>query len=134
MLESMSVKQGVKFDSPASAREIAPFVEFHNLDLSEVLEPMSAFTTFNEFFYRKLKPDARPVDDPDDPRTLVSPADCRAMFFETVDEATKIWIKGREFTVGRLLGDGYKDKAASFERASLAIFRLAPQDYHRYHR
>jgi len=56
------------------------------------------------------------------------------MFFQTVDDATKIWIKGREFTVARLLGEGYKDKAHLFENASLAIFRLAPQDYHRYHR
>lgn len=31
--------------------------------------------TFNEFFYRKLKPEVRPLDDPNDPRTLVSPAD-----------------------------------------------------------
>lgn len=58
---------------------------------------------------------------------------CRAMFFHTVDDATSIWIKGREFTVARMLGDYYKEKAPEFEGGSLAIFRLAPQDYHRYH-
>lgn len=55
------------------------------------------------------------------------------MFFQTVDDATSIWIKGREFTVARMLGDYYKDKAPQYEGGSLAIFRLAPQDYHRYH-
>lgn len=75
MLESMSVKQGIKFDSPASVREIQPFINFHNLDMSEVLEPVSSFENFNEFFYRKLKPDARPVAAPDDSSVLVSPAD-----------------------------------------------------------
>lgn len=96
MLESMSIKQGVKFESPASVREIQPFINFHNLDMSEVLDPVSSFSerairhaqeqpltepyriavaNFNEFFYRKLKPDARPVAEPNNPNILVSPAD-----------------------------------------------------------
>lgn len=131
MLETMSVKQGKKYDSPSSAREIPSFIAFHKLNLDEVADPLESFKTFNQFFYRKLKPGARPVSDPDDPKTLVSPADCRAMFFESIQEATKIWIKGREFSVGRLLGEGFKDKAAEYEGGSLCIFRLAPQDYHR---
>lgn len=49
------------------------------------------------------------------------------MFFQTVNDATSIWIKGREFTIGRMLGDYYKDKAPEYEGGSLAIFRLAPQ-------
>ncbi|GAA6012986.1 hypothetical protein JCM11491_000929 [Sporobolomyces phaffii] len=133
LLDSLTKKQGLKYDSPASKRDIAPFIEFHNLNLDEVLNPLPSFQTFNEFFYRKLKPEVRPLDDPDDPRTLVSPADCRAMFFESIDSATNIWIKGREFTVGRMLGDYYGQQAKDYEGGSLAIFRLAPQDYHRYH-
>lgn len=86
-----------------------------------------------QFFYRKLKPSARPVADPDDPRTLVSPADCRAMFFESVEMAKTLWIKGRDFSVQKLLGDKFADKAGKYEGGSLCIFRLAPQDYHRYH-
>jgi len=49
------------------------------------------------------------------------------MFFDTVSDATSIWIKGREFTVAKMLGDYYKDKAPAYEGGSLAIFRLAPQ-------
>lgn len=144
-----------------------------------MLDPLPSFKTFNEFFYvrfsrgclqpriiltdlhialqRKLKADARPVADPEDPRTVVSCADvslspdlnldrsidsdlnarpvlqCRAMFFQTIDDATSIWIKGREFTIGRMLGDYYRSKAPEYDGGSLAIFRLAPQDYHRYH-
>ncbi|KAL8278896.1 hypothetical protein RQP46_008767 [Phenoliferia psychrophenolica] len=131
MLESMSIKQGVKYNSPNSVREIQPFIAFHNLNMDEALEPISSFKTFNEFFYRKLKPGAREIDM--DPNVVVSPADCRAMFFPTIDDATKIWIKGRDFSLSKLLGEGFKDKAADYEGGSLAIFRLAPQDYHRYH-
>jgi phosphatidylserine decarboxylase len=84
-------------------------------------------------FARKLKPDARPVETPDDPNRLVSGADCRLIAFETTSEATKLWIKGREFTVARLLGDAYKDQAERYVGGALVIFRLAPQDYHRFH-
>lgn len=134
LLESMSIKQGIKFDSPASALEILPFIKFHNLDLTEILEPkLSNFRTFNEFFYRKLKPEVRPIDDPTDPNTLVSPADCRAMFFETITDATKFWVKGNSFSIAKLLGEGFKEKAKLFAGGSMGIFRLAPQDYHRYH-
>jgi phosphatidylserine decarboxylase len=53
------------------------------------------------------------------------------MVFESVNEATRLWIKGREFTVTRLLGDPYKGQAERYHGGAVAIFRLAPQDYHR---
>jgi phosphatidylserine decarboxylase len=55
------------------------------------------------------------------------------MAFTTVDDATRLWIKGREFTVPKLLGEMYKDHADRYIGGALAIFRLAPQDYHRFH-
>ncbi len=55
------------------------------------------------------------------------------MAFETISEATRLWIKGREFSVARLLGDAYKGEADRYAGGALAIFRLAPQDYHRFH-
>lgn len=55
------------------------------------------------------------------------------MAFETTNEATKLWIKGREFTVARLLGNAYKDQAERYVGGALVVFRLAPQDYHRFH-
>lgn len=133
LLYSLSVKQGKKFDNPASARDIKGFIAFHQLDLSEVLHPLDHFKTFNEFFYRALKPGARPCASLEDPRVIVSPADCRSVVFNKTDDATKIWIKGREFTIKRLLGDAYPEDVKRFEKGGLGIFRLAPQDYHRFH-
>ncbi|KAF7721781.1 hypothetical protein EC973_004133 [Apophysomyces ossiformis] len=131
ILTNMTIKQGRRFDAPESVHEIQPFIKFHQLDLSEVLHPVSEFKSFNEFFYRELKPGARPCDSPDDPNVAVSAADCRMMAFQTIDIATNIWIKGIEFSLAKLLGDD--EKAKDFEGGSLAIFRLAPQDYHRFH-
>lgn len=55
------------------------------------------------------------------------------MAFESISEATRLWIKGRDFTVSRLLGDVYKDETEKYNGGALCIFRLAPQDYHRFH-
>lgn len=63
----------------------------------------------------------------------MSPADCRSVVFSSVDSATKIWVKGRDFTIKRLLGPPYADEAKLFDGGALGIFRLAPQDYHRFH-
>lgn len=133
MLKSLSVKQGKKYDDPASISQIEPFINFHRLDMSEVRLPTSDFRNFNEFFYRALKPEARPCSAPDRPEIIVSPADCRTVVFNTIDEATKIWVKGRDFTLKKLLGDAYPLDAKRYVGGSMGIFRLAPQDYHRFH-
>lgn len=117
------MKQGLKYDNPDSAADIPGFIAFHNLKVDEILDPIDSFKTFNQFFYRKLKPSARPVTDPEDAYRLVSPADCRMMAFETVDEATRIWIKGREFSVARLLGPAYEDSWRKYDGGALGIFR-----------
>lgn len=95
--------------------------------------PTNISHSFNEFFYRALKPGARPCSAPENPKIIVSPADCRAVMFNEVNEATSVWIKGREFTIKRLLGNAYPEDVERFQDGALGIFRLAPQDYHRFH-
>ncbi|CAG8452526.1 14469_t:CDS:10 [Cetraspora pellucida] len=131
LLKKLTDQQGKKFDKPTSVEDIKPFIEFHGLNVEEILEPLESFKNFNEFFYRKLKPSARQCDSPEDPHVLVSPADCRMMCFPTISEATEVWIKGQNFTISKLLNDDVMSK--EFEGGSLGIFRLAPQDYHRFH-
>ncbi|EER24689.1 phosphatidylserine decarboxylase, putative [Coccidioides posadasii C735 delta SOWgp] len=133
MLKSLSIKQGKKYDDPASASQIEDFINFHQLDMSEVLLPLEEFKSFNEFFYRALKPGARPCSAPDNPDIIVSPADCRSVVFDRIDDATKIWVKGREFSLERLLGKAYPEDVQRYKGGALGIFRLAPQDYHRFH-
>ncbi|PLB53391.1 hypothetical protein P170DRAFT_349459 [Aspergillus steynii IBT 23096] len=133
ILKSLSIKQGKKYDDPDSASQIQDFINFHQLDLSEVLLPLDQFKTFNEFFYRQLKPEARPCSAPNEPRIVVSPADCRSVVFDRMSDATGIWVKGREFSIERLLGNAYPEDAHRYQNGALGVFRLAPQDYHRFH-
>ncbi|PRT55813.1 Phosphatidylserine decarboxylase proenzyme 2 [Wickerhamiella sorbophila] len=133
LLKKYTIRQGLKYDHPSSKAYIKDFIKFHNLDMHDVLYPVDSFSNFNEFFYRQLKPGARPCEQPDDPRVAVSLADCRLTCFRTVDDATRIWIKGKTFSIKKLLGDTYPEDASRFNDGSIAVFRLAPQDYHRVH-
>ncbi|KAF8935674.1 hypothetical protein BGZ47_009804 [Haplosporangium gracile] len=127
-----SETQGKHFDDPASVCHIAPFIKTYKLDLTELLEEdVSKYKTFNEFFYRQLKKDARPIDSKDDPTVITSATDCRLVCFDSISTAQKFWIKGQKFTLPTFLQDDALAK--EFDQASMAIFRLAPQDYHRFH-
>lgn len=136
-LKSLSESQGKYMDSPDSLKEIKPFLKSFqgDINLDEMSEPIESYKTFNEFFYRKLKPGARAVTEPEKGEVVVSAADCRLMTYPTVDEATRCWIKGRNFSIAGLLNDTEPNRpvAAPFNGGSMAIFRLAPQDYHRFH-
>lgn len=131
ILSKMTERQGRTYSNPNSKAEIPKFIEFHHLNEDEMLEPKESFANFNEFFYRKLKPSARPVAKPDDSSVAVSAADCRLNVFPTLQEAQELWIKGDKFTLETLLRD--PALAQEFAECSLVISRLAPQDYHRYH-
>ncbi|GAA5827777.1 hypothetical protein JCM11251_007670 [Rhodosporidiobolus azoricus] len=133
LLKQQSIKQGIAYDNSVNALDhITAFVKTYQIDTSELLKPnLEDYKTFNKFFYRKLKPEARPPAHPEDPKVVSSAADCRLTVFESVDAAKTLWIKGQNFTVPALLQD--EEKAKQFENGAVAVFRLAPADYHRYH-
>eukprot|EP01090_Pellita_catalonica_P011762 TRINITY_DN2399_c0_g1_i2.p1 TRINITY_DN2399_c0_g1~~TRINITY_DN2399_c0_g1_i2.p1 ORF type:complete len:381 (+),score=54.47 TRINITY_DN2399_c0_g1_i2:902-2044(+) len=130
VMRKLSVNQGIKFDDPASKSDILPFIKYYGIDTSEMLEDPASFTCFNEFFYRKLRIGARPLA-PGGSRSAVSPADCRMMVFAELEQATRLWVKGREFSITSLIQDA--DLAKTYEGGSAVLARLAPQDYHRFH-
>lgn len=132
LFSTMTIKQGRAYDSPGSANNIADFVKYHHIPLDEVLRPLKSFTTFNDFFYRKLKPNSRSLHSPNNPEIIISPADSRLHCFPSISESTRLWIKGSNFSIPNLLGS---DVIASMfpAKSSVCIARLAPQDYHRFH-
>ena len=117
---------GGQMDSPDSKSKIAPFIKDFHIDMN--IAQKQDFNTFNEFFYRKLKPDARPIDQ--DSLVVVSPADGKLLAFSDIENQDFI-VKGFKFNIAdyfdkQELVDRYKD-------GSLMIIRLCPTDYHRYH-
>lgn len=137
LLKEQSIKQGHLYDKegPEVLPHIKSFIATYNLPLADLLiEDLSQYPTFNSFFARRLKASARPIDSPQDPTVIVSPADCRMTVFENVEQAKKFWIKGRQFSIPELLGHDERFAALQSDGGCmLAIARLAPQDYHRFH-
>jgi phosphatidylserine decarboxylase len=110
---------------------ISKFVKGFNVDMSDALEPNPlAYPTFNEFFTRALKPDARPFTR--DPHTLISPVDGTIAQIGRIDGNQIIQAKGRHYSLEALLARP-SDWTAQFRGGSFATLYLAPYNYHRIH-
>lgn len=122
----LSAWYGKKMNKPSSVKKIKGFVKQLDINIEEAEKPISAFTTFNDFFYRKLKPSARPIEN-----GFTSPGDGKMLAFESIADIHDFFIKGRKFTLKEFLGN--EELAEKHKDSSLIILRLAPNDYHRYH-
>lgn len=117
---------GDMMEDPSSADRIMPFVQEYNVDLS--IAEKQYFKSFNDFFIRKLKPEARPINA--DPLVVTSPADGKILAYADVKNSD-FYIKGFRFNVASFLNDS--ELAKKYEDGAMIVFRLAPPDYHRYH-
>jgi phosphatidylserine decarboxylase len=100
------------------------------VDLSEAAESdPTAYPTFNAFFTRALKADARTPDP--DPRALLMPADGRISQCGPIENGRIFQAKGQSFTAAELLGD--EQAAEPFHNGLFATVYLSPRDYHRVH-
>ncbi len=120
---------GWRMSRAVSANKVLPFIIEYDLDVDEFAKSQFSFKTFNEFFYRALKPGARPVAAGE--KVAVLPADGRHLAFPNVDAAQGFYAKGQQFDLASFLGD--PALAAEFAGGSLLISRLCPVDYHRFH-
>jgi phosphatidylserine decarboxylase len=124
-----SAYYGWRMNRRYSAQEVIPFIVKYDLDVDEFARSAFDFKTFNEFFWRGLKPEARPIAG--DERVAVLPADGRHLAFPDVDAAEGFYVKGAKFTLGELFGD--QALADKFAGGAMLISRLCPVDYHRFH-
>jgi phosphatidylserine decarboxylase len=117
---------GSRMDRPSSTKKIQPFVDEFDIDLSTAQQ--QEFSSFNDFFTRKLKTDARPVDTAS--TVAVSPADGKILAYSSIGNSDFI-IKGYRFDVRTFLNNARL--AQKYLDGTLVIIRLAPFDYHRFH-
>ena len=120
---------GWRMDQTKPAEKILPFIEEYALDPHEFRRPTAEFKNFNEFFYRQLKPEARPIDSGSE--SLVFPADGRHMCIPNISQSDGLFVKGETFNLPDLLGDA--QLAERYASGSLVLSRLCPVDYHRFH-
>jgi phosphatidylserine decarboxylase len=110
---------------------IGRFVRSFRPDMSEAEEPSPLrYASFNEFFTRALRADARRIDT--DPGIIVSPVDGTVSAIGHITDARLVQAKGRSYSLAALLA-GSEEETARFVDGSFATLYLAPFNYHRIH-
>ncbi|GAB5411682.1 MAG: phosphatidylserine decarboxylase [Chlamydiales bacterium] len=104
-----------------------PFIAQYKLDTTEFQQSPKTFTSFNDFFTRKLKPEKRPLA----PTDLILPADARYLVYPDISPGHNFKVKNQTYCLQKLLRD--KSLAERYHGGALVIARLAPVDYHRFH-
>ncbi len=122
-----------KFASAAlggtTTRVIRWFIARYGVNMSEALNPdIASYPTFNDFFTRALKPDARPLATAD----WICPVDGAISQFGAIENEQIFQAKGHHYTTTALVG-GDTTLAAEFTNGHFATLYLSPKDYHRIH-
>jgi phosphatidylserine decarboxylase len=106
------------------------FLRLFSVDMGEATEADPyRYGSFNEFFTRALRADARPIDADTD--SIASPVDGMVSECGTIDDDGLLQAKGRQYTLDELLAR--QPWARNFEGGSFATIYLAPFNYHRIH-
>ncbi|HYN53964.1 MAG TPA: archaetidylserine decarboxylase [Methylotenera sp.] len=112
-----------------TTKVIAWFVKRYNVNMAEAAEPnISSYQTFNDFFTRPLKVNARPIANAD----FICPVDGAISQFGKIDEDQIFQAKGHAYSTTALVG-GDSNLAKKFENGHFACLYLSPKDYHRIH-
>ena len=116
----MTKLSGFYANSAFSKRKIASFINNNDIDMDDYKKAAaSGFSSFNDFFTRKVDEGKRPLDADRD--ALISPADSRLSIYK-IDETLRFTIKGDDFSFKDFLaGD---EIAEAFTDGFLFIFRL----------
>ena len=109
---------------------IRSFAKAYGVSLGEYeRQSFNAYESFNDFFTRELKENARTIDS--SVHGIVSPADGIISQLGQIEDHKLLQAKGRHYDVGQLLADS--DDGSYFADGSFATVYLAPSNYHRVH-
>lgn len=109
---------------------IKTFAKAYGIKLDEYDRgSLDDYTSFNDFFTRELKDNARPIDPT--PNGIICPADGTVSQLGDIHAQAILQAKGKDYEVGQLLADF--DDGQYFADGSFATIYLAPSNYHRVH-
>jgi phosphatidylserine decarboxylase len=106
-------------------------IDLYSVDMSLAQEPdPERYNSFNAFFTRALRADARPLAQT--PDAVLSPADGALSQAGEINADRIVQAKGRDYSALELLG-GDGELSARFIGGTFATIYLSPRDYHRVH-
>ena len=118
-------------ESRATPAAIRWFARRFDVDMKDAIEEnLGSYTSFNRFFTRALKPEARPIDQ--ETHSICSPADGRISAIGEISEGRIYQAKGRDYSLEVLIG-GDQNAAKRLANGGFTTIYLSPRDYHRLH-
>ncbi len=105
------------------------FIRRYQVNMAEALNPdPAAYSSFNSFFTRELKPGVRPLADSE----WICPVDGAVSQLGRIQGDQIFQAKGHSYSTQALVG-GDAQLAAQFQDGHFATIYLSPRDYHRIH-
>ena len=123
--KTVSKVSSLYMNSKYSKKNIDKFIKKNKIDMCDY--PRKDYTSFNDFFTRKIKNGKRKFSYKD--KDLCSVADSKLIVYE-INENLEMLIKGKTYTTKELLRD--KELANEYKNGLCLVFRLTVDDYHRY--
>ena len=112
-----------------TTRLIQWFVGRYNVNMAEAANPdIGSYATFNDFFTRALRSDARPLAQ----AAYICSVDGAISQYGAIDKDQLFQAKGHHYSTAALVG-GDAALAQQFQDGSFATLYLSPRDYHRIH-
>ena len=108
-----------------SVKRIPGFISSYNIKMEDYED--REYTSFNDFFSRKLRPGARCMDT--DPKRLISPADSKLLVYP-IENDLRIEVKGRTYSLPELLAGS--EELTKYSGGLCLVYRLCVDDFHRY--
>ena len=110
---------------------ITTFIKHFKVDMSDAqFEDIHHYQTFNEFFTRKLKDSARPIEQ--NPQNIICPCDGAISMHGRIKKDTLIQAKNKFFSVTDFLTPA-SNYIEHFTDGYFFTIYLSPRDYHRVH-
>ncbi len=119
--------------SPLITSRLIPwFAKKYQVNMEEAeRENLSDYESFNDFFTRTLKPEARPLDTSED-CAMVCPVDGEVSQAGDIKDGRIFQAKGVDYTAFELLA-GNESWSSHFYGGKFVTLYLSPKDYHRIH-
>lgn len=124
-LPLVSKLSGFVLDRKVSKILIKPFIKCNNINIKDYEK--ESYNSFNDFFIRKIKKNKRPISK--NKNHFIAPCDSKLTCYK-INNKTIFNIKNTLYDISSLIND---DKLAKeYSSGYVLVFRLSPDDYHRY--
>ncbi|MBX9703673.1 MAG: archaetidylserine decarboxylase [Silvanigrellaceae bacterium] len=117
-------------DSSLSKHKIEEFIKKFDVKIADCEKDINDYHSFNDFFSRKLKLEARTVDE--GTHSVICPGDGRLLVFQNIYDTTVSYVKWAPIRLLDLF-NGNESLVERYKNGSCGILRLCPSDYHRFH-